>query len=122
MSLISDLLAGGLQGVISPITGMVTAIFNKKTDAKTEEGKQDVQVIESRNRLMETIHGDPAVATGFYLFIVPSGLHYASVVVYCLVKPWVPWWQVVLAIPGNMQYIPYAVVAFLFGLAWRGKT
>lgn len=122
MSLVSELLKGGLEGIVSPITGMVTAIFTKKEDTKVEEGRQDVSVIQSRNALLGSIHRDPAIATGFYLFIVPSGLHYSSVVLYCLVKPWVAWWPVVLAIPGNMQYIPYAVVAFLFGLAWRGRT
>lgn len=122
MSLISDLVSGGLSGIINPLATAVTSIFTKKEDTKVETGRQDVAIIESRNVLLGQIHRDPAIATGFYLFIVPSGLHYSSVVLYCLVKPWYPAWQVVLAIPGNMQYIPYAVVAFLFGLAWRGKT
>lgn len=123
MSIVSDIFKGGLEGVVSPITGMVTAIFTKKEDTKVAEGKQDVQIIESRNRLLETIHGDPAIATGFYLFIVPSGVHYALVIYDSCFRNLIPdyTWRV-LEIPGNMQYIPYAVVAFLFGLAWRGKT
>jgi hypothetical protein len=122
VSIIAELVKGGLSGIISPITATITAIATKKADTKVEEGKQDVAVIQSRNALLGAIHRDPAVATGFYLFILPSGLHFSSVVLFCLVKPWVPWWKVVLAIPDHMQYIPYAVVAFLFGLSWRGKT
>lgn len=121
MSIISEIFKGGLAGVISPITGMVTAIFNKKTDAKVEDGKQDVAIVEARTRLLGQIHGDPAVAIGWYLFIVPTGLWFAGIVAYCLINPWYPDWKIVKALPTNIEYIPYAVVTFLFGLAWRGK-
>jgi hypothetical protein len=123
VSIIAELVKGGLSGIISPITATITAIATKKADTKVEEGKQDVAVIQSRNALLSVIHGDPAIATGFYLFIVPSGVHYALVIWdSCFRNLWPDWTWRVLEIPGNMQYIPYAVVAFLFGLAWRGKT
>jgi hypothetical protein len=110
-----------ISGIVSPVTTAVTAIFTKKQDAKIEEGRQDVSIIQARTTLLGQIHRDPAIAIGWYLFIVPTGLWFVGIVAYCLLHPWYPWWAKVLALPPNIEYIPYAVVTFLFGLAWRGK-
>jgi hypothetical protein len=112
-TVISSLLAGVVQPIVS--------IFTKKEDTKVAEGRDDASVIQSRTTLLGQIHRDPAVAVGWYMFIVPTGVWFSAIVVYCILHPWYPWWAKVLALPENIQYIPYAVVTFLFGLAWRGK-
>lgn len=110
-----------IKSLVSGIVGPLFNWLNKKEDTKVVESNNDVSVIQSRNTLLGQIHQDPAIAIGWYIFILPTGIWYAAIILYCLVKPWVPWWETVLALPANLYYIPYAVVAFLFGLAWRGK-
>lgn len=113
LNLIKDL----VSGILAPLFSWL----NKKEDTKVVESNNDVSVIQSRNTLLGQIHRDPVIAVGWYLFIVPTGVWYAAIVLYCLVHPWVSWWKTVTALPPNIEYIPYAVIAFLFGLAYRGK-
>lgn len=109
------------QAVIGPVVDLGKTWITKKEDTKVELGRQDVSVVQSRNTLLGQIHKDPAIAFGWYAFIVPTALWYAAIVLYCLVHPWYPAWKTVLALPPNIEYIPWAVVAFLFGLSWKGR-
>lgn len=115
------ILSSIISGIIGPITNTITAIYTKKQDAAIAIDTNDATVIAARNNLLGQIHKDPAIAVGWYMFIVPTGLWFGAIVAYCLIHPWFPWYATVLALPPNIQYIPYAVVTFLFGLAWRGK-
>lgn len=55
MSIISDIFAGGLSGILSPITNMVTAIYTKKEDTALEkfkvDGKVDVALVQAEVEL-----------------------------------------------------------------------
>ena len=108
------------QSAMGAVVGPLFTWLNKKEDTKVVELQGDVSVIQSRNTLLGIIHRDPAIATGWYLFIVPTGIWYTAIVLYCLLHPYFLSIPAVLALPPNIMYIPYAVVAFLFGLSMRG--
>lgn len=114
-----------LQGI--PVIGKGFDAFtnhtNKKMDTEVEKlrvnGKLDADVIQARANLAAVMKDDPATKFGRWFFIVPTGLFYTATI-----------WDSsqltrglmtfgTLEIPSWMQYMPYAVVAYLFVTAWR---
>lgn len=117
--------------IVGPIVQGVVDVFNKQADIslqkqvdanKTELGKlqdknkTDVAVIQSRAAVAVAFKDDlgvrllrdivmftPAVWTGCYFY----NLIY-------------PTWTVGMP-PESMQYIPYAIIAFLFATSYRGN-
>jgi hypothetical protein len=98
---------------------------NKKMDTElgkvTVNGKVDTDIIVARAQLAAQMKDDPATKYGRWFFIVPTGLFYVGCV-----------WDStgilrsfyklgMLELPGWIQYMPYAVVAYLFVTAWRGN-
>lgn len=116
-----------LQGI--PVVGKVVDAFtnytNKKMDTEVEKlkvnGQVDLGVIQARTQLAEVMKDDPATKWGRWFFIIPTGVFYTMTI----------WDSTKLArsffvfgtleIPAWMQYMPYAVVAYLFVTAWRGR-
>lgn len=114
-----------IQGI--PVIGKAFDAFtnytNKKMDSQVESlkvnGKLDADVIQARTQLAIVMKDDPATKWGRWFFIVPTGLFYTMTI-----------WDSTgvlreiltfntLKIPEWMQYMPYAVVAYLFVTAWR---
>lgn len=117
--------------ILGPIIQGVVDVFNKQADIslqrqvdtnktalgrQQDENKTDVAIIQTRAQVALGFKDDlgvrlirdvtmftPAVWTGCYFY----NLIY-------------PTWTVGIP-PDSMQYIPYAIIAFLFATAWRGK-
>jgi hypothetical protein len=114
-----------IQGL--PLIGRAFTSFDKyqenKMNAAVEttkiNGQVDLGVIQARAELAKVMKDDPATKFGRWFFIVPTGLFYTGCVwdstgvlrdIYKLGM---------LELPGWIQYMPYAVVAYLFVSAWR---
>lgn len=121
-----------IQGL--PFFGKLTDAFtnftNKKMDTALEKYKedgtvnieamkQDTAIIQARTNLAIVMKDDPATKYGRWFFIVPTGLFYIGVI-----------WDStgllrdfhklnMLELPVWMQYMPYAVIAYLFVSAWK---
>lgn len=122
MSFISDLVFGGLKGLLEPITSM----FNKKQDANIEKFKVDGQVdmaliqahlalAQSQNELRKTM----AVQALILIFGLPLAFYYGKIHIY----------DAALhlgstdAIKGDVALWDKMIVTFLFGASalqsWR---
>lgn len=121
MSLISDIFAGLGSGFLKPIAD----IFNKKQDAHIEQLKVDGKVdqglleayiaqVNARRDLSLAWMSHFIGRLGYALFIIPLGVWWSAIITYCIVKPWVPWWPKVLALPDNILPWGTGIVAFLF--------
>lgn len=111
-------------------TGVFTWL-NKREDVTLEKYKidgkvdveamrQDTAIIAVRARLAEAMKDDPAGKYGRWLFIVPTGVYF-TLVVYdsCFRMAFEGYTWRILALPQSVEYIPYAVVAYLFVTAWK---
>lgn len=114
------------EGILTPIA----AIFNKKTDASIEKYKidgtvnveamrQDTEIIKARADLAKAMKDDVTTRLGRWFFVFPVGIWFSAIVFYCIAGPYFPEIKIVKALPNNLDYIPYAVVAYLFVTAWK---
>lgn len=126
MSFISDIALGATKGILEPIA----SIFNKQADASVEKYKvdgqydveamrQDTEVIRARVDLAKAMKDDPTTKMGRRLFVYPIGFWFAAIVYFCVFSPYFPGILPVKALPTNLEYIPYAVIAYLFVSAWK---
>jgi hypothetical protein len=81
--------------------------------------RQDTEVIKARATLAAVMKDDPVNRWGRRFFIYPIGTWFAAIVYYCIFHPYFPEILPVLALPTQLDYIPYAVVAYLFVSAWK---
>lgn len=122
--------------IVNAILGLAKeglSFLNKKEDAAVEKYKvdgkvdvaamqQDTEIIKARAALAAALKDDPVVRWGRRLFIYPVGVWF-SLIVYRSIFQEHPVMEqytwVIKALPDNLHYIPYAVVAFLFVSAWK---
>lgn len=83
-----------------------------------DENKTDVAIIQSRAQVAIAFKDDPGVRLIRDLVMFPIAV-WTSAYFYTLTVPQYAWH--VETPPTAMQYIPYAVIAFLFATAYRGK-
>lgn len=83
-----------------------------------DENKTDVAVIQSRAQVAIAFKDDPGVRLIRDLVMFPIAV-WTGGYFYILTFPHGDW--IVNTPPTTMQYIPYAVIAFLFATAYRGK-
>ena len=112
--------------VIGQLAGAASSYFQKREDVKLEkykvDGKVDEATIVGLSRLSEHL-----IQIRFYrvmqgFFLLPTGVYYALIVWDSCMRKLIPGWTWrVLELPENVQYIPYAVVGYLFVKAWRNK-
>jgi hypothetical protein len=82
--------------------------------------RQDTEVIRARAELAASMKDDPVVRWGHRLFVYSTGLWYGCIIGYCIVHPYFPSTiKPVLALPEHLNYIPYAIIAYLFVTAWK---
>lgn len=129
MSFISDLVSGGLSGIISPITTAITAIFTKKEDVSLEkfkvEGKVDLGLIAAYVELMKAktdLLKNKWIVALQVLFGLPLAFYYGKALV----------WDAALhlgttdAMHGQVATWNGWIVAFLFAHSaldsWNRKT
>lgn len=129
MSIISDIFKGGLEGVISPITSMVTAIFTKKEDASVEkfkvDGKVDIALVQAHVEL-EKSKNDLRHTRAFQILLLAFGLPLAFY--YGKIHTWDAALHlgVTDAIKGDVALWDKILITFLFGASalanWNRKT
>lgn len=83
-----------------------------------DENKTDVAIIQSRAQVAIAFKDDPGVRLIRDLVMFPIAV-WTGGYFYVLTFPHGEW--IVATPPQTMQYIPYAVIAFLFATAYRGK-
>lgn len=118
---------------VGKVLDSVTAYLNKRQDVDLEKYKvkgnvdinavnADVAVIQARANLAAAMKDDPANKWGRRLLIYPTGVWYSAIVWRSLVQEHpilADYSWVIKALPQNLDYIPYAVVAYLLVTAWR---
>ena len=122
-----------LLGIIDGAIKLATGIFTKKMDVDLEKYKvkgqvdvealrQDTEIIKARAELAQATKDDNTTKWGKRLFVYPVGVWFALVVyVSCFMHH--PWfkdyvWEIA-ALPKNLDYITYAIIAYLFVTAWK---
>lgn len=101
------------------ITLQKQADVNKTALGKQQdENKTDVAVIQTRAQVAIAFKDDPGVRLIRDLVMFPIAV-WTGGYFYVLTFPHGDW--LVGTPPPTMQYIPYAVIAFLFATAYRGK-
>jgi hypothetical protein len=121
-----------LLSKVLDIPGAIAAYFNKKQDVDLEKYKvkggidveamrQDTAIIQARADLAKAMKGDPATSFGRLLFIGSVGgytaVYFYYLTFYNLLPDYLIWEP--LAIPETLQYMPYAVVAYLFVTSFK---
>src|SRR5688572_8293673 len=120
-----------------PIVGKafdaVSSYYNKKQDVDLEKYKvkgqidiasvnADVAIIQARAELAKAMKDDPVNKWGRRLVLYPTGLWYALIVWDSVARNnsllEAYRWEI-LALPSNLDYIPYAVIAYLFVTSFR---
>lgn len=109
----------------------VLGIIEKKIDVDLEKYKvdgvvnvealkSDVEIIKARAALAEAMKDDLPTRVGRGALIGGTGLWFLLILwdsCFRNLMPEVTWR--VLALPESIQYLPYAVVAYLFVTAWK---
>jgi hypothetical protein len=102
-----------------------TNYTNKKMDSEVEklriDGKIDSEVIQARAQLAAVMKDDPATKIGRWFFVLPTGIWFSLITWRSVLQEssWSEYSWVIKAYPGNLEYIPYAVIAYLFVTTWR---
>lgn len=126
-----------IQGL--PLAGKLTDAFtnytNKKMDSAVEKYKvdgtvdieamrQDTAIIKARTDLIATMKDDPASKWGRRLIIYPWGIWFVLITYRSILQdsPWAEYSWVIKAYPNNLEYIGYAIIAYLLGTAWKGRS
>lgn len=116
---------------ISSILNIVPSVFgylNKKEDVNLEKYKVDGKLDEAQIKAYMTVAvaraNDTTDKWGRRLFVYPTGVLYTMVALMSIIKdnPYVGrfYWPV-HAIPTSMEYIPLAVIGYLFLITLRNK-
>ena len=117
---------------ISKIIDVVGSITTNRQNVDLEKYRVDGQIqmtefqteVQAKSvlgKLLEKLADDKVIAWGRRFFIYPTGIHYALTVYDSAFRNILPdylTWRT-LALPENMQYIPYAVVGFLFLMIYK---
>lgn len=88
-------------------------------DKQVDKNKTDVAVIQTRAQVAIAFKDDPGVRLIRDLIMFPVGV-WTACYYYTITFPSYSW--TVNTPPSAMQYIPYAVIAFLFATAYRGSN
>lgn len=97
--------------------------YKVKGQIDTEAMRQDTAVIEARTNLIGVMKDDPASRWGRRLIIYPWGVWFTCVTIRSILQdsPYEQYTWVVKAYPDNLQYIGYAIIAYLLGTAYKGR-
>lgn len=129
MSLISDLVTGGITGVIKPIADATVAIFTKKADVSLEKFKVDGQVdLSLVSAHVAIIQAQAELLKNKWIvwlqvgFGVPLMIYYGK----CLLWDKVLGWGSTDALKGDIATYSLWIVSFLFLhsaiTSWTRKT
>ncbi len=121
-----------IQGI--PVVGKVVDAFtnytNKRMDTDLEKYrvkgsidveamKQDTEVIKARTNMVQAMKDDPATKSGRYYFIHGTGIYYIATLWDSFTFTRQLFTIGVLELPKWMQYMPYAVIVYLFAVSLK---
>lgn len=116
-----------IQGIVDAFSKHEDVTLQRQIDTnKTALGKQqddnktDVAVIQTRAQVVMAFKDDIGVRLIRDLIMFPVGVHTTLYYYMLTFKGVIPTWEIPPPTEA-MQYIPYAVIAFLFVTAYRGK-
>lgn len=110
----------GWLPIIGPVIDGIVSIWKGYQDVTVQKGAQDVQVIQARAAVAIAFKDDIGVRLARDLIMFPAACWTLLIFWYCITHEIAPGWSwKILAVPGNLEYIPYAVIAFLFVTAFR---
>lgn len=114
-----------IQGIVDAVSKHEDITLQRQVDTnktalgkQADENKTDVAVIQSRAQVAIAFKDDLGIRLIRDLVMFPISV-WTGAYFYVLTFPHGEW--VVTTPPQTMQYIPYAVIAFLFATAYRGK-
>jgi|SRR5882724_8604788 len=112
--------------IIEGLLNTVSSIYNKKQDTvlarQQDDNKTDVAVIQTRAQVAIAFKDDLGVRLVRDFIMFPVGVWTALKAYYLCIHGYAPeyTWEI-MNWPSELMYIPYAVVAFLFVTAWKGR-
>lgn len=120
--------------IVGNIVDAVKSYVTKKQDVdlekykvdgvvSVERMKQDVEIVKARSELLAALKDDKGIQLARGLIMLSASVWISLIFWDSCFRDILPvgWTWRVLALPSNIEYIPYAVVAFLFALAWTKK-
>jgi len=95
--------------------------YKVKGTVDVEAMKQDTAIIEARTNLIAQMKDDPAAKWGRRLIIYPWGIWFTLITYRSILQEssWAEYSWVIKAYPANLEYIGYAIIAYLLGTAWK---
>lgn len=120
----------GLVPFVGKALDAWSAYANKKQDVALEKYKvdgtvnvqaiqADTEIIKARASLAAAMKDDPVNKWGRRFFIYPVGVWFTLIVGDSIFHKAFNYTYRVEALPTNLDYIPYAIVAYLFVSAWK---
>lgn len=114
-----------IQGIVDAVSKHEDITLQRQVDTnktalgkQADENKTDVAVIQSRAQVAIAFKDDLGVRLIRDLVMFPIAL-WSGAYFYTLTVPTYSWHMELP--PTTMQYIPYAVIAFLFATAYKGR-
>lgn len=106
--------------IIGPIIDGIVSIFSKYQDTElgkyTIDGKVDVEAMEASTQIAIALNNDVGIRLARDLIMFPVALWTALISWDNIIKNIQPDWFIrVEAYPTSVEYLPYAVITFLFG-------
>lgn len=114
----------GWLPIVGPIIDGIVSIFNKQADVglakQQDSNKTDLGVIQARAQVAIAFKDDIGSRLARDLIMFPTSLWVFLVFWDSMVKNLAPslTWRIE-QVPTSFEYIPYAVIAFLFVTAWK---
>ncbi|SRR5258707_6391993 len=110
--------------IIGPLIDGLVSIFKAKEDTKVKLDTNDVEVIKARATLIATLKDDVMLRLSRDLILLPTSV-WTFLIVWdkIVAKPYphLIWGVTPIDSGTGIEFLPMAVLAFLFGLSWRGK-
>jgi hypothetical protein len=126
-----------LLSALNPISKLIDVIgsyLNKRQDVDLEKYKvkgqvdikaveADIAIITARTQLAAAQANDPATKTARLFFMIPASWYFGYSFFHATFANLLPpsWLWKPLSLSPTLEYLAYAIIAYLFYTAWRGR-
>lgn len=105
-------------GLISNVVGFADRYLNKKLDVDLEKfkvnGQVDMNLVNAHAKVLEASQHHQRNKWMQWAFVFPTACFYSAIVIDCIGQRIFGWKYDVLALPDQVQYVPIAIIGFLF--------
>ena len=120
--------------VIGKVADVISGYFTKRMDVDLEKYKvkgkidekaieADIAIIQARANLAAAMKDDPGTRLARTWIMLPASVYFGISFYYYgfanLLPPFMVWKP--LEPPASLEYVVYAIIAYLFVTAWRGR-